>query len=846
MGVAAELFSRLGARLAARLSRGDPVYLDSFAAVRDRELRHLQLQGRWTPGTPLSGLALSGGGIRSAAFACGVLQALARAGKLDRFQYLSTVSGGGYAGAALTWALQMRPGRNPNELDAFAVADGAEAIPLIDHVRGRANYLAPNTELTLLTGLANTIRVSLTTFFIYLAMLVTIAVGVIGAYYAFSNQVCHLAGITESSTESLAASVAQKLADVAKLSPPAGTRPDGGPVLAMATRIPGLSAVAGFGLDLMRDIGTAIRDFIPRPAGHGCFVDVSAILIAVALVALVFITLGYLLLYLFWPGFESTYRHRYAMATRFARWSLRLLGLIALFALPILHSFVLKIAEEPWLSTVGLIPPALGGLAYAASMIRRLGERQRALAMRVASGLLFFAFIWLVYALAFHIVIWALPAGIGVDRDLFAWRTIAGYVAVAALYLFICLRFNPNYISPHRFYRDRLMEAFMPSLRAGEYGDPDRAPLHRMCGAPQRPDEAPAPYAGPYHLINTNVILVRSRKPKLYQRGGDSFVLSPLFCGSAATGWMQTGRYSSGSRLSGGSPLSLATAMAISGAATNPNTSDGDELLTRRWTVSFLMTLLSIRLGYWQQNPNLPARRKLPLASRTPEPSFARPGLVSLFSSYYDETQRYVELSDGGHFDNTGLYELLRRQTAIIVLSDASADPDYSLDDLARAAALAHIDFGIDIAFEGLPPEQSAAVWDRMAAGPGQPGAYRGKGLPVAHEALRAKLLAEGFAVGRVSYPQPDGGRREGILLYLKPALVAGSAPDVASYALNHPDFPHQSTSNQFFTERQFEAYRRLGCEIASAALARVALFPPSAEAAPLLPVPALLSPDRG
>ncbi len=51
---------------------------------------------------PQSALCISGGGIRSATFALGVIQSLADHGLLDHFEYLSTVSGGGYIGSWLT------------------------------------------------------------------------------------------------------------------------------------------------------------------------------------------------------------------------------------------------------------------------------------------------------------------------------------------------------------------------------------------------------------------------------------------------------------------------------------------------------------------------------------------------------------------------------------------------------------------------------------------------------------------------------------------------------------------------------------------------------------------------
>ena len=63
----------------------------------------------------------------------------------------------------------------------------------------------------------------------------------------------------------------------------------------------------------------------------------------------------------------------------------------------------------------------------------------------------------------------------------------------------------------------------------------------------------------------------------------------------------------------------------------------------------------------------------------------------------------------------------------------------------------------------------------------------------------------------------PDGvtQKRVGQILWLKPHMLEGMAPDVQGYAATHPSFPHESTGDQFFDEAQWESYRRLGVEMA-------------------------------
>ena len=76
--------------------------------VIDREIAAISVHrqerlGEAGAGTPWSGIGLSGGGIRSATFCLGVLQALTEKDILRRFDYISSVSGGGYIATSLQW-----------------------------------------------------------------------------------------------------------------------------------------------------------------------------------------------------------------------------------------------------------------------------------------------------------------------------------------------------------------------------------------------------------------------------------------------------------------------------------------------------------------------------------------------------------------------------------------------------------------------------------------------------------------------------------------------------------------------------------------------------------------------
>ena len=135
--------------------------------------------------------------------------------------------------------------------------------------------------------------------------------------------------------------------------------------------------------------------------------------------------------------------------------------------------------------------------------------------------------------------------------------------------------------------------------------------------------------------------------------------------------------------------------------------------------------------------------------------------------------------SDGGHFENLALYEMVLRRCRYIILSDAGCDGAYTFGDLANAVRKIRVDFGVDIEFAG-----------GIRIGPGE----------------KAR-----FAIGTIRYSAVDSALDDGVLLYLKPTVTGDEPVDVANYARAHAAFPHESTAEQWFSEAQFESYRMLG-----------------------------------
>jgi hypothetical protein len=366
---------------------------------------------------------------------------------------------------------------------------------------------------------------------------------------------------------------------------------------------------------------------------------------------------------------------------------------------------------------------------------------------------------------------WAID--VHTDTSCFKTMAMVGWGLVFVVFLLVS---DINYVSMHRYYRNRLLEAF---LKEKEYEPQQQGPPSSSDNLEFRKINV-STAGGPFHLINTNLITVGSSDNKLRLRGGDNFVFSPGYIGSEHTGWRAAS-----------DPLfhkmNLATAMAISGAAVDPNTG-----VSRSWPLCLIMTWLNVRLGYWCPNPN-PNHFKAKGLIKFVHSSWLWLIVKEMFGTP-QEKWSYVRLSDGGHFENLGLYELLRRKCTQIIVSDAGADPHFTFSDLALAIERARVDFGVKI--EGLnTTDIQPALFTECKEGKSHV------------DCLKLRLSKSPYTVGGISY---DDGTK-GTLIYIKTTLFEELGEDVLGYARQNPAFPDESTANQFFTEEQFEAYRELG-----------------------------------
>lgn len=282
----------------------------------------------------------------------------------------------------------------------------------------------------------------------------------------------------------------------------------------------------------------------------------------------------------------------------------------------------------------------------------------------------------------------------------------------------------------------------------------------------------------PYHLLNTTLNLTAARDLATAQRSSAMFVLSKLYCGSFRTGFQRSKRYANGS-------LSLGMAVATSGAAVSPGMGAGKTTAAQ----AMLMTLLNVRLGFWAPSPggeNWESRqtRLWPLHT------------LREFLSQTTDLSSYCYLTDGGHFDNLGIYSLVERGCRYIVAVDAVADPEPCFSDLGNAIRRCRIDFDTDIDLDitsFIKSKDNSFVNQHYAVG---------------------QIVYSEEHVKNLGWKDRTLPARTGVIVYIKSSLLRNEKElraDVRQYGIENSTFPQQSTINQWFDEAQFESYRQLG-----------------------------------
>jgi hypothetical protein len=851
-------------------------------------------------------LCLSGGGIRSATFGLGVIEGLAKLGLLDKFHYLSTVSGGGYVGGWLTAWMHRHPKgmegvaedlRNWDAAtSAYKVESKSDSDPLIRpepdairHLRKYGNYLTPKVGVMSTdtwTGIATYLR----NLILHWLVLIPLLLGAL-LLPRFAAGLVTLPTLLDQrrwthigTSALLVLGVALLLIAVTAVGAnrPSAMTPNGSDRLDQRgflrrCLLPTLGAAILLSLAWAwwppqgwwwmpgRDALTGLRDAAPswnRQATLFVFAVIGALLRVVP--CLISVVKRSRL-----PALHDTAPENHPVAEIAAAAAAGLLGGVvmglvacvafpeptgaptssqpigavaayATFAMPaIILAFLasetlfvgitsffttdddrewwgrsgawLLVALVVWLALAGisLYGPALlvsmtawgmaalaagGGSAgvavvkWGASAATPARNGQTSPAATAAIALLPLVFVVVLLAFLAMLLDAALaPGGIGAtfhdQLGISEGLDLLQSAIAAAVLIAVCWPMsyfvNINKFSLHAMYRYRLIRAYLgasnlrrkPNRFTG-FDPKDNINMRDLWPNP-RPDRLPC--RQPFHIVNMALNLVSGSNYAWQQRKAAPFTVSPLHSGSWYIGYRRSGEY--------GHPqegISLGTAVAISGAAASPNMGYHSSPV-----ISFLMTLFNIRLGWWLGNPGKHGSDTW----RKPGPRKTLTALLSELLGLTDWRNPYVYLSDGGHFDNLGLYEMVLRRCRLIVISDASADPNFEFFDLGMAIRKIRIDLGVEIEMGPLP-------------------------LRLPREKLREagaaiEAASRYAAIGRIDYPECPG--EPGYIFYLKPGVYGDETADVQDYAMKHTAFPHDTTGDQWFDEPQFESYRRLG-----------------------------------
>ncbi len=809
------------------------------------------------------GLALSGGGIRSAAFCLGLLQALARRGWLRRIDFLSTVSGGGYIGAFLGRFFDLCAKRDgltgaiPNDTPGAGqerVAAGlanSQSTP-ITWLRRHANYLSPTGLGETATNLAGFWR-NLLSIYLVLAFFFFALFGILNAigYSSLGGQPAM--GSTGGSL------VGNLITSLTPLVSELGVR--AGPWAVITELVLWLAVIP-----LMIAYWLGSQDlpeaFIAPVLAVAAILAGGLLIVTVSPVPLIVLAFAVIWVLRAWGAVRRREGHRDPLnpfrlllaRNILTRWLAFWFATMVVFALlAVVDGLGRLLAKQmidsglgahnvaTWFVSVGSCVLLLALMLRTATrfMIGREGSflLMAALPYLWTVAILLFVVLPLLVALSFvsHI---AYEGGDAYTQGL----VFTGVAVIVSLLLGSrqCLPFV-NRSSPLSIYAARLARAFLGAVNPARRVHPDGADVTQVIPGDDLPlsEYAPQNAGGPLHLINcavTETVDVASLRG-LRDRQAENMAVGPAGVNLAQIWhavWVEgptglpaliplaTDGTTHPFLDAEGNPvmvesLDLREWIAISGGAVNP-------AMGRRTTLALalLFTLANLRLGYWWNSGlDLSERRDVPfhrgiwrsVINWLADVFRAQTRLLAeLTGRFAGPWERHWNLSDGGHFENTGAYELLRRRVPFVILCDAGQDLNNQGTDLALLVRLARVDLG--------------AEFEEWGSNPASLQQIKVPSEVVSHLGILSDVLPAPGALPRthavlflVRYPQgprnPDGDpwlrRSYTWLLYIKATRTGDEPPDVRNYAAVHPDFPNETTLNQVFDEPQWESYRKLG-----------------------------------
>ena len=355
-----------------------------------------------------------------------------------------------------------------------------------------------------------------------------------------------------------------------------------------------------------------------------------------------------------------------------------------------------------------------------------------------------------------------------------AYRLWVAWIGLL-VFLVSSVTVNLNAISCHSFYRNRLSEMWIE-----EGAGLTAIPLPQL-ETTQR--------GYPYPLIVASMAYFGKFDRSASPEPMDHFLFSPLYCGSERLNFVNSSRYMGGR-------ITLSDAVAVSGAAVSI-------IHIKNALIMFLLFVTNLRLGQWLDNPKQTPSESLGWRDAVAKYFYATPlGLLSGLTKNADD-RRLVFVADGGHFENLGVDELFRRRCKLVVGLDAGADPEFKMEDFSRLTRWARMRHGIELTPIGDFGASSQAEFVSQISGKNW---TKKTDVPAGIEWSRANYL-----LWKVRYREVDGQQQIGLFIYIKSTMTGKEPLELIKYQKDNPQFPHDSTSDQFFAPSKFESYRHLG-----------------------------------
>jgi hypothetical protein len=377
-----------------------------------------------------------------------------------------------------------------------------------------------------------------------------------------------------------------------------------------------------------------------------------------------------------------------------------------------------------------------------------------------------------------------------------------------ALMTLLLSSFDVTSLSLHPFYRQRLGRTFAVRRMGGE------AKQYKRSEATWLDEYGRTQAAGPKFVFAAAAAISDGDVRPAPGLNAVSFVMTADYVGGPALGWLKTSalRRAASARIQ--RDLTVQGAMAISGAAFA-------SAMGRQSTgIQTLLALSGARLGTWLPNPTFVRDAK----RYANDPSFPK-ALPSVRGAGYLYREllginkfdaRLVQVTDGGHYENLGLVEALRRRCRLIYCIDGGGDTPPLLSGAADAIRLARFELGVEITLD---------TGGRFGVENLAPGSGEQFDEGNAFQGLNSRITRGAVVRGRIKYPRAaglgDGEASTGWLIVAK-AVLWRELPDwVLTFAAEKAgaEFPHENTSDQWFTEGQFAAHTELGRRIAASAI---------------------------